>query len=29
VEGSSPSTVIDDFLAYSTAVTNGVFVGSA
>jgi predicted outer membrane repeat protein len=29
VEGSSPSTVIDDFFAYSTAVTNGVFVGGA
>jgi predicted outer membrane repeat protein len=29
VEGSSPSTVIDDFFAYSTSVTNGVFVGGA
>jgi hypothetical protein len=29
VEGNSPSTVIDDFFAYSTSVTNGVFVGGA
>jgi hypothetical protein len=29
VEGSSPATVIDDFFAYGTAVTNGVFVGGA
>jgi predicted outer membrane repeat protein len=29
VESSSPSTVIDDFFAYSTSVTNGVFVGGA
>jgi predicted outer membrane repeat protein len=29
VEGSSPTTVIDSFFAYSTSVTNGVFVGGA